>query len=146
MFDEKYLNTGNVKKIETVEQAKAILAITKICKGCEECPVRMYEPRKGSSCSEVQKSATNFLKKAGVPVPVVNAKGILADVYNRIACPTMEESKEATAISNRSCAGCMNAELHSSGIYWCKSFGNFVHADGYCYRFVTSAKMEETDG
>ena len=152
MYDEKYFKKGNIKKIETVEQAKAIMFFYSHCGGCNTCPIRMFEKNKGNNCGSVKTEAERFLKDNGVDYDFSkdSVKNVTrGHLYNAIESGVYDYTRENTfgvapATSTKgTCSACLHSQMHASGILWCKSFHNFVHGDGYCYRFSPSDNMEE---
>ena len=152
MYDKKYLE-NEVKPIETVEQAKAILIIAELhCGGCAKCPVRMYETSKGSTCGATKTKARKFLEEHGIDHDEVierarqNPKDVRAEYYDYLVSGSKEESVEQRKQKCKgTCAACINSKMHSSGILWCDSFYNFVHEDGFCYRYVDAKLESEVD-
>lgn len=150
MFDEKYMKSHG-KTIDTIEDALMVSGAVARCAGssCSECAIRMYA--KDGDCDIARKKADKFMKENGeefdfklqVPADFVLKQGIEAQqaLYDELF-GHKAPSEEKKAISKGTCAECMNAQMHSSGILWCKSFGNFVHSDGYCYRFEQGGECD----
>lgn len=146
MYDKKYLEGGNVKKIETALDAAAILVAKCSCGNthCQECPIRMYEEHKGSGCNTIVDEAMAFL--AGDKVGMDNEEAI--EAYNSLMSIVQHEEPKAEPENedHGTCACCEYSVAHASGIHFCKAFFNFVHANGYCYRFKPGKEAAESDG
>lgn len=134
MFDEKYTKS-HYKKIESAEDALIICIASALCSGtsCVECARRMYG--KGD-CHIEKRAAEKWLEENGYDGPKKQQF-----VYERLFAK--QPIEETPAIRKGTCSECGNSEMHASGIRWCKKFSNFVHEDGYCYRFAPSDKMEK---
>lgn len=151
MYDVKYLEDGNVKKIATVEDAIAVIATEAFCDhmSCKDCPIRMYEVKKGHNCSDVKDEAENLLAAELCGGTKIDKETVIA-VYNRIVEHAPEPKPEPVAETapdepaSKTCLECLKARRHESGILFCESFGNFTHEDGYCYRFEPSDMIDET--
>lgn len=141
MFDEKYMKSQD-KPLETVEDALAYVFYHLNCSGvaCSNCGCAMYGAEDGR-CAKLRRKAGEIL---GV-VFNTNGKALVNNgeegqkaVYEAYCAGKFSVLAAAPAKSEETsgtCEACIHSVKHSSGILFCKSFGNFTHADGHCYRY-----------
>ena len=107
---------------------------------CHECAINMYD-HNNNKCIKIRKTAEAFLrKKYGFDFVGLNAQEFL---YNKIFLE--QTTSDAQEQPKGTCSACIHSKMHSSGILWCESFGNFVHEDGFCYRFDDGNMEKEGD-
>jgi len=137
MFDEKYNDFvhNHNKPMDTLEDAIMYLVGKKVCGSCSLCPAQMYEDVCSEKWEEAIKIATNALGN----VSPESEK----DIANEILYTYLFEKKQKANPKDARCDQCAHSFMRECGIRWCKRFGNFVHENGYCYRYEPSDKMEE---
>lgn len=152
MFDEKWMKEGG-KPIESVADVGLILCACDNF-GCKKCARNMYRP-KGvelggtEACQGVKAEAAKFLGELlgrDVKVEQVELVFALAEAM------ALEKPKQPglpckvidTPLEER-CSTCTRSKMHPSGIRYCESFGNFVHEDGFCYRYEDGKMEVEAD-
>lgn len=160
-------------KIESYKEMLACLSARICCRPpCVECPMNRNKNGEfvdGMNCSENKRRVDDALKKwlkekFGLETDNESPRGF----FNRIMASDIEEAYgglfgefgglplpqkrdsedakewEIPKVCTGTCKTCSRSETHSSGIRWCKSFGNFVHEDGFCYRYE-SGKLDDKE-
>lgn len=136
------------KKVETIEDALFVIGCSDKCGSvcCSECGIRLYA--RDGDCDSARDSAREFMMEQafeGYRNELTGLRGIDAQsklyeiIFERGGCKPQVEPEKSCA---RTCAECLHSRMHSSGILWCDSFHNFVHEDGYCYRFATEVDAD----
>lgn len=141
-------NERGSKEVETLEDALFVMGAFSNCGGtsCGECGVKMYGDE---GCHTCRAKAMNLLLEAVGLEYRLDGDGDggvtkQAELYKALFEEGFSGSLAKTATHcSGTCAECQFSQMHCSGILWCKSFGNFVHENGYCYRFASSVTMEE---
>ena len=154
MFDEKWMDGSTDKPIETVEDAVIIAVARATCNNvdsCKYCAIHMYD-HSNHLCREVSGKAEDVLRANGIHLDIDDlddedgecVQELVYDYIHKIGAfagkPKPEPEPEKPSCDG-TCSTCLHSRMHTSGILFCKSFGNFVHEDGFCYRFA-SDKIE----
>ena len=145
MFDENWMTGKENKPIDSVEDALMALSANLHCSGvsCKECAMHMYDKTDGR-CGQTRNNATKFLVNELLgDLELGGAKGVerqqiiyehLFDRFGGLAFKKRDEPQDDVP-RDGTCATCVRSKMHTSGIYWCESFG-------FCYRF-DDGKMDE---
>lgn len=132
MFDEHV--EKHDKKLDTLEDAVMLRIAAAFCNGtnCDECAAMMY----GVACRASSQEVFDVLTKNGL-YGLDAQKAFYEAIFHNSLVKKLngahKSEPEHQAIST--CAHCANSVMHPSGIRWCNSFCNFVHEDGFCYKF-----------
>lgn len=146
------------KEITTQKEALALLAARFNCagQGCIDCPMQYYYDEECSTTmhklteklaplmaqffgvSDAKVFAPHFAKEK--PAVAAYDAVMAMDIPEIVLQDQKPEQKDEPKKEGR-CFTCLMSQMHTSGILWCKSFGNFVHEDGFCYRYK-SDKIE----
>lgn len=143
MFDEKYMKEGG-KEFESLVEA---LLVLRCCSGfsCRECYRNMFRDvgtmRGGEEACGVHHKARDYITKI-TGKNCDNDRELVISSYELIMnkAPKVEIKEEG----DKTCANCLHSQMHTSGIRFCHSFGNFVHEDGFCYRWKSDKIEVET--
>lgn len=151
MFDEKWMKGKEDKPIETIEDAMMVMIAHNFCSGvnCKDCFMHQYN-HENNNCGATRNKALEFIyKHFGMEVKkgdrgLAGQEKVYKALFENGCLGKLSGKKEEPKRSgNGTCEGCYFSKMHTSGIRWCEKFHNFVHEDGYCYRFRTSDTMEE---
>lgn len=137
IYEEKWLKTHD-KPMETVEDALCYVAGRMRCGVCSECPVKLYTAACGwDSNKELNRKVMKLL---GADIDFSSDKKVYASI-------NAMEGKVRTSKQSEpkgTCATCKESFEHSPGVRFCKSWHNFTHETGFCYRY-DPVIMEEQD-
>ena len=157
-FDKKRFGNHEAgsKTIESIEDILFINTCRYKCGGtpCGDCGMKLYT----TSCVSVDSIVVDWLNeeigadndfferitkgKKGLDAQEEAYRAIFEDpLWMPPKKPTFGANEEAGRCEG-TCSGCRYSQMHTSGILFCKSFGNLVHEDGFCYRYE-SDKIEE---
>ena len=139
-YDE-YMESHD-KPMETLEDAILYVTARRTCGTCSRCPVKLYEA--GCASDRNIRKACDLIRD-GFGWDESDDEILKADTANDILYRTLIEGelKLKQEIAIGTCSACLFSRPHTSGILYCESFGNFVHEDGYCYRFKTPVDNSE---
>ena len=146
MYDKKWMKSKEDKPIDTIEDALMVIVANLMCAGgCNKCAMHMYD-HSDSKCGTTKDKAMRFLCEAcGAEYDKLQESSKRVQlVYEQLFVKGVKISAKAepeTACKG-TCEHCFSSEMHVSGIRWCKSFGNFVHDNGYCYKYAGPDKTE----
>lgn len=132
IYDKKWLKNHD-KPMETVEDALCYVAGRMNCGNCSECPVHLYHI--GCSSPDMRAKAMKIL---GADIDFSSDEKMYASIN------AMEGKVRTSKQSAKkgTCATCLFSQMHPSGIRFCKSWHNFTHDDGFCYRY-DDGKIED---
>ena len=148
-YDPKYLEDGNVKKIESLADAIFILCEhnAQSCSGnCRTCAIRMFEKEKGCTCSKVLDDAKKYLRKKlsmsdrkDTPEDFDKLYGVISGASPDIPAPKKEEPKkktksEKTELKLGTCKKCKKCRK-IGGIPFCYAWHNWTVENGSCFMF-----------
>jgi hypothetical protein len=139
-IDERLMKDGApAKKIQTIEEALAILVEHESCNGrsCKNCGMRMYEKRKGNECIDVRNEATQFLALNLGLDPGQHLSG--NHIYSYLMkqpVPSTIPAKEPVPVIDR-CASCKTCKNYNpvGGVPFCNAWHNWTVPEGNCYQF-----------
>lgn len=144
-------------KVESLKEAIALILAHDRCNGqdCRCCPMnvdRNGHPSSGECEGNMDRVDEYWEKRFGVKYfyKSVHKDDPAREAYDLIIGlgsgkpkedePKKEERKEEA----KTCETCLHSDMHPSGILFCKSFHNFVHENGFCYRHDDGKMDEET--
>lgn len=135
-------------KVESLEEAIALMVAKFHCAGqdCNTCPMNVDEDgeygaygRCGSNTRAVRRFLAEHFNQsfdgADPAVPAYDfAMGLKWEWRKKEEEPKHKVERDVEPCKG-TCEACLHSEMHTSGIRFCKQFHNFVHEDGFCYRF-----------
>ena len=138
IYEKKWLKTHD-KPMETVEDAICYVAGRMNCGNCRECPVHLYQAActNNESRKYLNNKALKLLTGRDINIDFSSDKNMYASINaleGKVVAPKQTAPKGT-------CATCKESFEHSVGVRFCKSWHNFTHEDGFCYRY----KSEEID-
>lgn len=138
-------------KVESTREAIALMFAHVNCHGqdCDTCPMNRGangEEGKGR-CSDNKERVQKFFEETFGAAHFLDANDPALDAYDFIMNMDLGKAKKEKPKEepkSGTCETCFHSAMHPSGILFCKSFHNFVHENGFCYRYVDGKMDEET--
>lgn len=125
IYDTKWLKESN-KPMETVEDAICYVVGRLRCGNCPSCPVHLYH----DGCSEHYEVKAKAIKLlAGVDIDFSTDEKMYKSIN------AIEGKCRIGHDQTRTCATCNESFDHSPGVRFCRSWHNFTHDTGFCYRY-----------
>lgn len=127
------------KPIDSLEDAVMILAARQNCNagGCDSCPIHAYD-HTDLKCGERTCEALVFITGSKENVfTYCESRNLRKNLVN-----APFKKRQALKKMQGTCATCLFSQMHPCGIRFCKSWHNFTHEDGFCYRY-DDGKIED---
>lgn len=149
-IDDRYMKVGApAKKIQTIEEALAILVEHETCSGrnCDDCGMQMYEKHKGGGCINVHHEATQFLAVNLGLDPGQHLSG--NHIYSYLMkqpVPSTIPAKEPVPVIDR-CASCKTCKNYNpvGGVPFCNAWHNYTQPEGNCYMYDPATERDEPE-
>lgn len=137
IYDKKWFEHRS-KPMETLEDALCYVAGRLNCGDCSGCPVHLYHTGCTNSNNHNKEIARKAMKLLGADIDFSSDEKMYASIN------AMEGKVRTSKQSAKkgTCATCLFSQMHTSGILFCKSWHNFTHDDGFCYRY-DGGKIED---
>ena len=133
-------------KVESLREATALMLAKFNCAGqdCTKCPMnrgKNGEEDEGS-CSTNTDRVQKYFEETFGAAHFRDATDPAVEAYNFIMGLDLSKTKKMKQTGT--CKTCAKRLEHESGVLFCTSFHNFVHENGFCYRYVDGKMDEET--
>lgn len=135
------------REVESLKEAIALIVAHDACssQSCDTCPMnadRNGNPGNGE-CGGNKRRVDKFWKKRfGVNYFNGRPKDSARAAYDFIMGSDLDKEKPKEKPKAGTCATCLFSQMHPSGIRFCKSWHNFTHNNGFCYRY-DDGKIED---
>lgn len=148
MFDKKYMDSRD-KPLESIEDALMVIAAKENCGGvnCSECALTMY----GNGCGTyVDKAYKILFERFGIRFGkhgLTTQQSVYDQIFRagKVKEVTWVIPSGAVRTGKETCETCQHSRMAESGIRFCGHFFNFVHKDGFCYKYKpVKMEIEET--
>lgn len=135
-------------KVENLREAIALIVARGLCErqACSTCPMNVNKDGKPGNreCDNNKRRVDVFLgKRLGMKYFFEKGKKDPARIaYDFVMGLDLDKEKPKENPKAGTCATCLFSQMHTSGILFCKSWHNFTHDDGFCYRY-DGGKIED---